>query len=306
MQRRRGLELFKKELDQEEEDVDLLKAAVFIAQHRTPELDADAVIRKIDAMVEELQEYLPPPDERYPLRMIGAISKFLYEVKGVKGNSEDYYNPDNSCIDKVIENSTGIPISISLLYMELARRVDFPMIGVNLPTHFMIRPLLGEVEILVDAFNQGKVMFVEDAEELLQKHYGPGTSVTIDRTFFQDNAVRNRNFLTRMLTNLKQIYFDKKEYELALMITEYQQECSPTEEVLKYNSRDRGILLYLLQRYPEARLELSEYLAASPNASDFERVSGIIESMRMPTDFGGMRFSSSDEDGEKNEDDQTK
>lgn len=78
-------------------------------------------------------------------------------------------------------------------------------IGVNLPTHFMIRPLLGEVEILVDAFNQGKVMFVEDAEELLQKHYGPGTTVTIDRTFFQDNAVRNRNFLTRMLTNLKQV-----------------------------------------------------------------------------------------------------
>jgi regulator of sirC expression with transglutaminase-like and TPR domain len=76
------------------------------------------------------------------------------EVKGIKGNKLDYYDPDNSCIDKVLAGGPGIPITIALLYMELARRVGFPMVGVNLPAHFMIRPVVGDMEVLVDVFNE--------------------------------------------------------------------------------------------------------------------------------------------------------
>jgi regulator of sirC expression with transglutaminase-like and TPR domain len=76
------------------------------------------------------------------------------EVKGIKGNTLDYYDPDNSCIDKVLAGGPGIPITIALLYMELARRVGFPMVGVNLPAHFMIRPMVGDMEVLVDVFNE--------------------------------------------------------------------------------------------------------------------------------------------------------
>lgn len=76
------------------------------------------------------------------------------EVKGIKGNTLDFYDPDNSCIDKVLAGGPGIPITIALLYTELARRVGFPMVGVNLPAHFMIRPLVGDMEVLVDVFNE--------------------------------------------------------------------------------------------------------------------------------------------------------
>ena len=117
---------------------------------------------------------------------------------------------------------------------------------------------------------KGKVLFVEDAEAMLSKHYGADATVKIERTFFQDNMVRPRNFLTRMLTNLKQIYFNEKNYDLALQVTEYQQETAPTEEVANFNRRDKGILFYLMQRYPEATIELQEYLkVCHPRTSSY-------------------------------------
>ena len=110
---------------------------------------------------------------------------------------------ENSCLNYVLDNRTGIPLTLSCVYMELAGRVGLPMLGVNLPLHFVIRPAVEDVEVLVDPFNAGEIISVEDAEALLSPLYGDGAKVEIDRTFFNDNKPKPRSFLTRMLTNLK-------------------------------------------------------------------------------------------------------
>ena len=173
---------------------------------------ADAV-EELDVLAAELEATLPPPEQRFPLRTLKAISRYMFHTLGFKGNQEEFYDPRNSCLDEVLARRTGIPITLALVYMELARRVGVPMVGVNLPAHFMIRPVVEDMEVLVDCFNDGELKFVEDVEDMLKKFYtmGEADKLTIDRSFFADNWMKPRAFLTRMLTNLKQIYFNNDE-----------------------------------------------------------------------------------------------
>lgn len=281
-QRRKGLDAFSEEMQKADEDIDLAKCALLIAQHRYPEIDVEDYLRKLDLMAQELLEFLPPADERYPLRVIRSINSYLYDTRTFSGNFDNYYDADNSCLNRVLDTGLGIPITLSLVYMELARRVSFPMVGVNLPAHFMIRPLAENVEILVDCYNKGETLFVEDAEKLLAPYYGleDASQLKIDRSFLNDHTLHPRTFLTRMLTNLKQIYFDTKEYDLALTIALYQQESSPDDNVRNLNIRDIGILYYLQQRFPEAVMELETYLQAMPEADDAPQISKIVDSIK--------------------------
>ena len=247
-----------------DETIDLARAAGYVAMHRRPDESrvADAV-EELDALAAELEATLPPPDQRYPLRTLKAISRYMFHTLGFKGNEEEFYDPRNSCLDEVLARRTGIPITLSLVYMELARRVGVPMVGVNLPAHFMIRPVVEDMEVLVDCFNDGERQFVEDVEDMLKKFYAMGEkdTLTIDRSFFADNSMKPRAFLTRMLTNLKQIYFNNDEFAAALQIVAYQAHCAPDEKVALFNRRDGGICLFLMQRHAEAVEELSGFLA---------------------------------------------
>jgi regulator of sirC expression with transglutaminase-like and TPR domain len=205
--------------------VDVARAALFIAMHRTPELDVDACIAQLDDMGRALEARLPPPDERYTRRMLLAINAFMFEELGFRGADKTaFYVTENSCLDVVLATRRGIPLTLSLVYIELARRVRLPMVGVNIPAHYLIRPAVEDIEVwrswpalprrqhaltcmraqvLVDPFNGGALICVEDAEALLAPMYGTDAKVEIDRSFFRDNEPKPRSFLTRMLTNLK-------------------------------------------------------------------------------------------------------
>ena len=280
---RRGEMLFAEEMRKPEAEVDFVRAAAFIAMHRRPELSrVEDAVEELDELAAELEKLLPPNEEdRFPLRTLKTISRFMFEDLGFRGNEEEFYDPRNSCLDEVLARRVGIPITLSLVYMELARRVGLPMVGVNLPSRFMIRPVVEDMEILVDCFNKGEIVFVEDVEEMLGKFYSgggddasgspngskseasespPSVQITIDRAFFEDNAVRPKQFFTRVLTNLKQIYFNREAYADALRIVGYQAHCAPTAEVARFNRRDGGICLFLMQRYDECVEELNGYL----------------------------------------------
>ena len=285
--RRRGEMLFAEEMRKNDEDVDFLRAASYVAMHRRPDLGRVEDARlELDELAAELEKILPPMEERFPLRTLTSISKYLFVTLGFKGNDEEFYDPRNSCVDEVLARRVGIPITLSLIYMELARRVGLPMVGVNLPSRFMIRPVIEDMEVLVDCFEGGEIKFVEDVEEMLGGFYGssasgdprdwgngtgkntldggseppPAVRVTIDRGFFADRAARPKQFFTRLLTNLKQIYFNRGEYDEALRIVGYQNHCAPTEEIKRFNRRDGGICLFLMRRYDEAAEELNGYV----------------------------------------------
>lgn len=264
-------QLFMREVRQPDEYIDLERAALHIAQETYPNLDIEEYVAALDTMAEEVRERLPVED--YPLRTLQVLNQYLYEDLGFQGNQNDYYNPKNSFLNDVIDRRTGIPISLSLLYLSLAQRIAFPMVGIGLPGHFLIRPLQNQMEIFVDAFNQGEILFSQDCAALLRKMFG-------DRLAMHEQflaPVTNRQFLARMLTNLKAIYVAEADLAGVLAAVERILILFPDAPV---ELRDRGMLLFRLQRWVEARQDLERYLLMVPAADDRRLIEHILEHMQ--------------------------
>ncbi|MDZ8237306.1 MAG: SirB1 family protein [Nostoc sp. ChiQUE01a] len=250
---------FYQEIQQSDDEINLAKAALYIAQEEYPNLDPEEYLNALDTMAWELQERLP--QQRYPLRVIQTINQYLYEDLGFSGNKIDYYDPRNSYLNDVIDRRLGIPITLALVYLEVARRIDFPMVGVGMPGHFLIRPDLADMEIFVDAFNGGEIIFPEDCQERLSQLYQQ--PVTLQPEFLA--VVTHRQFLARMLTNLKFIYLKQQELEKTLGAVERILLLFPD---LTLELRDRGLIYYQLAYYPQAINDLQNYLVKVPDAKD--------------------------------------
>lgn len=261
---------FYQEIHQPEALIDLLKAALYLAQEEYPDLEADEYVNAVDTMAMEVQERLPA--EPYPLRIIRAINAYLYDDLGFRGNTDSYYDPRNSFLNEVIDRRTGIPITLSLVYLEIARRIDFPMEGIGMPGHFLIRPVAGEMQVFVDAFQQGEVLFEEDCQERLQQIYGQ--PVVMRPEFLQ--SVSPRHLLARMLTNLKVIYLNQNDLERSLAAVERILLLFPNAVT---EQRDRGLLYYQATRWVEARADLLNYLEQVPNAEDAIVIHKLLEQL---------------------------
>lgn len=256
MNLQRSRQYFYQEINQPDEQIDLAKAALYIAQEEYP-LDPSEYLNALDKMAIEVQERLPA--ERYPLRIIQSINQYLYDDLGFVGNTDNYYDPRNSYFNEVIDRRTGIPITLSLVYLEVARRINFPMVGVGMPGHFLIRPEFEDVEICVDAFDRGSILFPEDCQERLTQ-YG---QLTLQSSFLE--AVTSRQFLARMLTNLKFIYLQREELELAMAAVERILLLFPE---MPGELRDRGLIYYQMGRWVAASDDFETYLAKVPDAED--------------------------------------
>ena len=250
---------FIQEINQPDKQIDLAKAALFIAQEEYPNLDPDEYLNALDTMAFELQQQLP--DRQYPLRIIQTINRYLYDDLGFTGNVADYYDPRNSFLNEALERRTGIPITLALIYLEVANRIDFPMVGVGMPGHFLIRPDVPDMETFVDAFNRGEILFFQDCQERLAQIYGQ--PVTLQPEFLE--SVSNRQFLMRMLTNLKFIYLQQEELEKALRAVERILLLFPE---LARELRDRGLISYQLGRFNAAITDFENYLTQVPDAED--------------------------------------
>lgn len=261
---------FYQEINQPDDQIDLAKAALYIAQEECPDLDIDAYLNTLDVMAAEVKERLPV--ERYPLRIIQSLNQYFYDVLGFTGNTIDYYDPRNSFLNEVIDRHTGIPITLSLVYMEVARRIDFPMVGIGMPGHFLIRPDFEDVGIFVDAFNQGEILFESDCEERLAQMYG--RPVRLQPQFTE--AVSSRQLLTRMLTNLKLIYLNRKDLPRTLAVVEHLLLLFPDSPMER---RDRGLLYYQLGYGSKASQDLDIYLAMLPNAEDAYAIRRLLDQL---------------------------
>lgn len=261
---------FYREIQQTDADIDLAKAALFLAQEEYPDLDPDAYLSALDAMAADVAERLPT--ERYPLKVVQTINRYLFEDLKFHGNTADYYDPRNSYLNEVIDRRTGIPITLSLVYLETARRLDFPMVGVGMPGHFLIRPTFGEMAVFVDPFHQGEVMFAEDCQARLSQIYGKPIGL---RPEFLE-PVPPRQFLARMLTNLKAIYLSQGEIAKVLAVVDRLLLLFPDAPL---EHRDRGLLYYQVGRWTEARPDLEFYLEQQPAADDASIIAQLLERM---------------------------
>lgn len=262
---------FYQEIHQPEKNVNLAKAALHIAQEEYPDLDPEEYLNTLDTMAAEIEERLPV--ERYPLRILQTINQYLYEDLSFSGNIGDYYDPRNSFLNEVIDRRTGIPIALSLVYLEIAQRLDFPMVGIGMPGHFLIRPDLPDMNIYVDAFNQGEILFEQDCQERLSEIYQQ--PVDLKPSFIE--PVSNRRFLARMLMNLKLIYLNRNDLPRALAVIERLLLLYPGAPV---ELRDRGLLFYQLGEWASACQDLESYLFQVPQADDADVIRKLVEQMR--------------------------
>ncbi|WP_019508874.1 SirB1 family protein [Pleurocapsa sp. PCC 7319] len=259
---------FYQEIDQPDEQIDLAKAALCYAQAEYPDLDIDKYLAILKAIASEIRPQLPA--ELYPLKVIQIINYHLYDCLKFKGNNQDYYDADNSFLNRVIERKLGIPITLSVIYLAVAKRLDFPMVGIGMPGHFLIRPEFEDVEIFIDPFNRGEILFKQDCQEKLNQIYQQ--PVELEPSFLA--PVSNKQILARMLNNLKFIYLHRQELNKALATMSGILKLFPGNAA---EIRDRGLLYYQVKRWQEAVLDLEYFLKIAPNSEDAPTIKKLLQ-----------------------------
>lgn len=259
------------------EEVDLARAALLIAREEYPQLPVERYLARLEALAEEVKDRLA--DETAPTLVLREVIHTLYERHDFTGNKDAYYDPRNSFLNDVLDRRTGIPITLAIVLLEVGWRLGLPLEGVNFPGHFLVRFRGEDVRLLVDPFDAGELRFQDEAQELLDRLYGG--MVRVQGSFLQPAS--RHAILVRLLTNLKEIYFNVRDDERALAAVERILLLRPEapDEI-----RDRGRLLARLGRRLEALEDLETYLNRAPEAADAPRIEALVERLRRGADPG--------------------
>jgi regulator of sirC expression with transglutaminase-like and TPR domain len=250
--------------------IDLARAALLIAAEEYVQLAPEPYLRRLDELAERVRDRLS--DETAPLLILQELGRVLFEEEAFRGNREEYYDPRNSFLNDVIDRRLGIPITLSIVYLEVGWRLDLPLHGVNFPGHFLVRYAGEAMQLLVDPFQGGMVRFEDEAQGLLDHVYGG--SVRMQPDFLR--VADRRDILVRLLANLKGNYLNRRDDERALAAIERILVVRPDSAD---DERDRGIILTRLGRESEAAAALHRYLELVPNAPDGERVRIMLEQL---------------------------
>ncbi len=254
-----------------EAELPLAEAALLIAAEEYPQLLPEPYLRRLDLLAERVHDRLS--DETAPLVLLQELSRVLFQEEGFRGNTEEYYDPRNSFLNDVLDRRVGIPITLSVVYLEVGWRLGLPLEGVNFPGHFLVRYQGEALRILVDPFQGGELRFEGDAQALLDRVYGG--SVNLVPEYLRPAA--RKDILVRILANLKGIYLNGHDDVRALAAVERLQLLRPGEPE---ELRERGMILARLGRPAEARAELERYLERAPGAPDRRRVELLLERLR--------------------------
>ncbi len=262
---------FAREVGQANELMNLARAALLVAKEEYPGLSVEPYLLRLDAMAEEVRDRLA--GETAPPIVLSEVIRVLYERHGLRGNREQYYDPRNSFLNDVMDRGVGIPLTLGILLLEVGWRVGLEVEGVNFPRHFLVRAPGQAKDLLVDPFRNGKIRFPDEAQELLDQHFGGG--VRLQPTHL--NRASKRDMIVRLLLNLKAIYRKSGDDARALAVVERILVIHPTSPS---EIRDRGYLLARLGRNDEAVAQLRTYLTFVPSAGDADEVEALVREIR--------------------------
>jgi len=233
---------------------DLGRSALTIARIAYPALDVDRWLGELDALADAVRPGITPGMS--PAAAVDALAARLFGDGGFRGNQEDYYDPRNSFLNDVLDRRTGIPITLSVVYSEVAQRLDLPVYGVSFPGHFLVK-YVGEQEIIIDPFF-GTVISTDECAQRLRGIYGD--DARLDRGLLRPATARE--ILVRMLSNLKQVYVQQNDFVRALGCVDRILLLAPdTPREL----RDRGILYQRLECFAAALQDFERYLRLAPD-----------------------------------------
>jgi regulator of sirC expression with transglutaminase-like and TPR domain len=245
--------------------IDIDRAALEIARIEYPDLDAGAFITQLDAYALAIAERAG--DLSDGRSFVEATNHYLFVELGFRGNEADYYNPENCCLNRVMETKLGIPITLSIIYMEIARRLAKQVGGVGLPGHFIIRYDDIDYSALLDPFHGGAILSTEQCCRLAQVE-------SLDTDMLE--PVDRRHIAMRLINNLRGIYFGRHDGEKALQVLDLLLEAAPESPD---EHKQRAVALLQLRRIPESLAAFKRYLELSPDASDRERIEEQIRNL---------------------------
>jgi regulator of sirC expression with transglutaminase-like and TPR domain len=201
---------FRDFVSRDESELDLEEGAFFISQFRYPDTDPLEGGEVLDRLADELETRLIR--RRHPDAIVHQMNRFLFLEQGFHGNTRNYYDPDNSYLNRVLERRTGIPISLSVIYLLVAKRLNLPIVGVGLPGHFMLKYEEGDCSLFLDPFNNGKILTRDECVRFLLN-----SGHEVQPGHFASATVRE--ILTRMLRNLVHAYGQLKDNDRAFRLT---------------------------------------------------------------------------------------
>jgi regulator of sirC expression with transglutaminase-like and TPR domain len=259
-----------------DEAVDLAEAALLIAQSAYQDLDVGRYLARIEELARDMRARVP--EDSTEADLISALNRFLFEEQGFGPNVDDYYDPRNSYLNEVLDRRVGIPISLSILYMEVGRRVGLPLQGVSFPGHFLVKCKLAEGLVILDPYCGGISLSLQDLQHRLREARGGEVSRAIVAGMLV--SASKKDILARMLRNLKAIYLEQKDYARALSIIDWIVVLLPAEagEV-----RDRGLTYLKLECFRAALEDLERYLQMAPAADDLDEIRGHVVGLRRST-----------------------
>ena len=252
-------------LIQPEAKLDLAAAALQIALEEYPDLEVASYLMRLDRLAERAAGRLSLSVEPGVIDSLDCINQTLYGEEGFSGNSDAYYDPRNSFLNEVLDRGTGIPITLSIVYMEVGRRLGLDIRGVGLPGHFLVKCVAASGQWLIDPFFGGKTVTEAECRQRLKRLHGEEFS--FDRSYL--DCVSKRQILGRLLANLKMIYLGQRDFRRAFNVIEKIVVIFPKAAG---EIRDRGSVSFRLHRFSEAMRDWDRYLAMEPQASDTAEV----------------------------------
>ncbi len=251
-------------------DFDLATGALLIASTDDPNVDIDGCRANLDRMAEAA--LARTPSEAGPLEELNAITDLLFGVIGFSGNRDDYYDPNNSYLNQVLERRLGIPITLSLLCIEVGRRAGVPVLGIGMPGHFLVRHR-DEENYFVDAFNGGMLMNRDECGAVLRQ--AAGEDARLEERHL--NPVTPREILARVLRNLKAIYWDREEFDRCITTIGALMAVLPDRPEER---RDRGVVHLKAGNHQQSADDFAAYIEAAPHADDIETVRNALSRLR--------------------------
>jgi len=252
---------FESIVNSSEQDLNLAEGALLIAQDEYPHLDPAPYLARLDAIAEEVRARLA--GESDPPHVVRVMNQYLFLEEEFNGNLADYSDPRNSYLNEVLERRLGIPISLSVLYLEVAWRLGLPFEGVSFPGHFLVRCAHGGGYIVIDPFFKGISLGAEDLRDRARRLTGEEMTESVLSSWLA--SVSKRSILLRMLRNLKAIFLGKGAYDRALAVIERMVLLAPDAAG---EIRDRGHAYRALECFRPALADYVRYLELAPDAED--------------------------------------
>lgn len=245
--------------------IELDRAALEVARIEHPDLDAGRWIAELDRYAAEIADRAHDLSDGE--NFITTTNAYLFGELGFRGNSDDYYNPDNSFLNRVIETRLGIPITLSVIYIEIARRLAKPVTGIGLPGHFVIRYDDGLFSTFIDPFHGGAMVDAAACTQLAQvEALEPEMLEPVDR----------RSIVMRMINNLRRVYFSKRDPEKALRVLDLLIAADPK---CADEHKQRAVALLQQHRIVDSLASFKRYLDLAPEAPDRERIEEQIRNL---------------------------